>query len=352
MEELGYFFRNETHRIRKTITSLKENNGIETIKDFINKYDKLIENAGRAISIDYEHIYHLIPKEYKSPDCVPIQNNRLPINYDNKASLYDSIYMVLSDYAVSIETNGKKDNIRDAKILRMYYGIGCDHHSTIEISKFLGFKKDNDVRVRQILFSDSRRLSIKELFTGKEVNHQILNSELLDKMKLAINLSMYNNRFRELICEGKECEDEKLKRIAEIFEMTMTNNNVIDNLLNARNVIIPKKIEINTFETIIQIVKEVVKDNIYPISKTEIIKNVKLKSQLNEIDEIIIAIIENFDLFVQDNNENYYLKSPKPATMLFLALTELDGIDTYLNIEAKIKEIFQNIDHIDNYRSV
>jgi hypothetical protein len=57
-------------------------------------------------------------------------------------------------------------------------------------------------------------------------------------------------------------------------------------------------------------------------------------------------------LFVQNEEGNYYLKSPSSVTMLYLALKNLDGIDTNENIEKKIKQMFPNENHISGYRNI
>jgi len=213
------------------------------------------------------------------------EKSELPINYDNKASLYDSIYMILCDYATKIETNGNKDNIRDAQMLRMYYGIGdYDLHSTIEISKVFGYKKDNDDRVRQILFTDSKRLSVKELFNGKKVNHQIIHSDLLDEMKRVISLSIYSNKFRELICDGKECGNEKLNRIAEIFNLGLIEEDGQEYLVD-RN-------EIRSFRDHYRAISQTVNQIVFAITKEQLSKLVE--EELNKEFEFNNIFFESF----------------------------------------------------------
>jgi predicted HNH restriction endonuclease len=154
------------------------------------------------------------------------------------------------------------------------------------------------------------------------------------------------------IKEYSHNEMQSFNCLLDVLNYKKIKGNDITNILKNNNIIIPEKLTARTFEDTSRTIKQTVSNNIFPISKTKIIEILNQESQLDVDDRIINSILFNFGLFVQNDRNEFYLKEPSSVTMLYIALTKLDGIDTYENIEAKIKELFQNIDHIDSYRNV
>lgn len=147
-------------------------------------------------------------------------------------------------------------------------------------------------------------------------------------------------------------EKQSFNCLLDVLNCKSTNGQVIANLLNCNYIIIPKNIEIKDFKKIVQTVKQIVDINVYPITKANIIDTVKKEISQNGIDEIITAILENFDLFVQNEEENYYLKNPSSKTMVYIALKELGGVESFHNIEKKIKELFPYANHNESYKNL
>ncbi|MEI6753921.1 MAG: hypothetical protein WCK78_12255 [Paludibacter sp.] len=263
---LAFFANKQNESFKRFVQNeLIRRNNLITVAGYIENRNNYINRIG-AIGNNALLLEELIKKRFKldinqmNYDLVTPYVS-IPYNYNDEENILNNIYACLKDLIYIYTEIGAENDFENCEVIKRYYGIGTTLQNQENISK------DINVTAQAISHKLFDQIGMKKLFNGETVNHIIVNNFLVERCKNVISESMYNNKFRELICKDTDCENEKLKRIAELFNLGLIEED--------RQGYLVKQTEVRSFRDHYRAIGQTINQIVFTITKEQLSKLVE-----------------------------------------------------------------------------
>lgn len=242
-----------------------------------------ITSLNRATRVRVEDLTNHIknnPLIYLDYYNTNIALNTLPSNYDENMTIGEAVFAALEEYANLLSTT----NERDATIFRMFFGLN-EEKSYMIIEK-IGQNYDLTAdRIYQILFNE-KGLNLYNLFIGSQTKNIKIQSNLIIRLNLIKEKTLYKHNFKDLISPDNNLVDEAVKRIANLIRCDITKKEEKTYLIRAG--------ETGLLNEHYRAFEQTIKDKLFPLTFHEIAKLVQneMKEKFQFNDAILFSLLE------------------------------------------------------------